>query len=739
MAPSANDASPLPTPPTDAVAENNLQPFFLLHKASSRKPERKSSGTGKSRRRIDLSPSLPKKAEKLEGNNTADDNSYMNLRMEAFEFVWSRIESTIRDVLREISTKVFSEIQKWVQQSFNAIKSSGTLDFPEATSSFPVVMDATSKQLFTGLVLTKNMEFVDDLLTFEELGNHLKSQGYHVANLSSLEFSAKNGIGGCLQSLLRQFLMATLDAADISILASWYREQANYNKPVVIIVDDIERCSGPVLSDFILMLSEWIVKIPVILIMGVATTLDAPRSILSSNALHYLCPSKFTLGTPAERMDAIVEAVLVKPGSGFSIGHKLAVFMRNYFKRQDGTLTAFIRALKIACSQHFTSEPLSFMLRGFLLEEESESEMLSIEKHGLSPDAIIKHAFDFPSCQRNKVTRRNIENLAHGLLELKQLQNHWSTVVLCLYEAGKVDKIHLLDLLVEALDPNSYNLKASDAHINQERNFILSNSSGLQHPRLKKGGVINQAVSCLRDLSLGQLAELLKRWKKLTVGITEIHDRVKELQSLLKLEDGKCLKQDLIDISKKNASKNQLNNGNSRKQHEKAIGLLEFMVSDHMQPVEGIPFHEIVCFKNVDKLQSALIGDPRRRIQVDLLEFQKLLQCSCCSGSGSALLPSMHDTSILYNLAQEHSDLINLHDWYQSFKSIALCPRSRKVNTKQSPLKKKRKSVNNSENQSEASIQARFCRAIMDLQVTGLIRMPTKRRPDFVQRVAFGL
>jgi len=45
-----------------------------------------------------------------------------------------------------------------------------------------------------------------------------------------------------------------MQVADISILASWYHEAGNYNKPMVMIIDDIERCYGPVLSDFILML-----------------------------------------------------------------------------------------------------------------------------------------------------------------------------------------------------------------------------------------------------------------------------------------------------------------------------------------------------------------------------------------------------------------------------------------------------------------------------------------------------
>lgn len=61
------------------------------------------------------------------------------------------------------------------------------------------------------LLFAENMELVDDLLTFEDLGLHLKYHGCHVANLSSFDFSAKNGIDGCLRGLLRQFVKTSLD------------------------------------------------------------------------------------------------------------------------------------------------------------------------------------------------------------------------------------------------------------------------------------------------------------------------------------------------------------------------------------------------------------------------------------------------------------------------------------------------------------------------------------------------
>lgn len=109
---------------------------------------------------------------------------------------------------------------------------------------------------------------------------------------------------------------------------------------------------------------EWVIKIPIILIVGVAT-LDALRNTLASNALQCLFPRGFTLGTPAERMDAIVEAVLLKHYHGFSIGKQVTTFLRNFFLRHDGTLTSFIRALKVCIGAFAISTTISFLFPWF--------------------------------------------------------------------------------------------------------------------------------------------------------------------------------------------------------------------------------------------------------------------------------------------------------------------------------------------------------------------------------------
>ncbi|KAL9230911.1 hypothetical protein vseg_006202 [Gypsophila vaccaria] len=724
--PSSSSSPPVVFPDNK---ESNIQPFFVLHKCSSRP---------KTRRKIDLSHKQSPKsvARKLEVQNAHDfdddDDALSNLAIEAFHSVWSNIETTIKDVLRDVNVSMFNDVSTWVQDSFKAVHLHGELGFAKATRPYPIITDSMSRQIFTGLVYTKNMEFVDDQLTFEELGNYLKSNGCHVANMSSPDFSSKNGIGGCLIHSIQQFLRATLDSADMSILASWYSGQSEY-KPLVIIIEDTERCCGAVLSDFILLLSEWAVKIPVILVMGIATTLDTLRNLLSSSALSQLCMTKFLLDSPSERMNSIVEAVLLRPSTWFRVSYKVALFLRDYFLKHDGTVTSFIRALKIACMQHFSSEPLSFLMKH--IDDEGSLKQMWMEDNALMKDVVLKQSFQLSSCRR--VCDLTIVKLVGAVTELNSLQKHWASVVMCLYDVGRSLNIQLLDLLCEALDPDRDRLRTICDEGTPSQSIGCFSS---QHGDTPKKGSICQAVQKVRDLPPAALSELVKCWESRTDGISEICIKVKELQWMMKHAGNTSSGCDLTDVSSRHSLRRHSSAKTPDVLNSKAVALLEWMLRDHMEPMEGLPFHEILCFKNVDKLQMALLGDPRKKIQADLLEFHKYLCCTCCSNRGNRLLPSLHDTSILYNLAQEHGDIINVHDWYQSFKAIMVNPSVKaKSKSKRSSTPKKRKDATQPQSENESAIQARFCRAVSELQITGLLRMPSKRRPDYVQRVAFAV
>lgn len=60
----------------------------------------------------------------------------------------------LQDVLRDSNSKVFSGIHDWIRESFKSIVSSGALNLSEAVRSYPILTQASSKQLLTAMVLT---------------------------------------------------------------------------------------------------------------------------------------------------------------------------------------------------------------------------------------------------------------------------------------------------------------------------------------------------------------------------------------------------------------------------------------------------------------------------------------------------------------------------------------------------------------------------------------------------------
>lgn len=66
---------------------------------------------------------------------------------------------SMQGVLRDINISIFKDINSWVQNSFKAVRSCGEPGFAEATQPYPIALDASSKQIFTGLVYTSNTSF----------------------------------------------------------------------------------------------------------------------------------------------------------------------------------------------------------------------------------------------------------------------------------------------------------------------------------------------------------------------------------------------------------------------------------------------------------------------------------------------------------------------------------------------------------------------------------------------------
>jgi origin recognition complex subunit 3 len=73
------------------------------------------------------SSSNPKSAKRWcvttgeEHDGEGDLEQYEQLRLEAFHRTWSKIQTTIDEVLKGINLKLFDQVLQWVKESFSLI------------------------------------------------------------------------------------------------------------------------------------------------------------------------------------------------------------------------------------------------------------------------------------------------------------------------------------------------------------------------------------------------------------------------------------------------------------------------------------------------------------------------------------------------------------------------------------------------------------------------------------------
>ncbi|PWA31077.1 origin recognition complex subunit 3 [Artemisia annua] len=98
------------------ISDNDLKPFYVLHKASDcQQRVKKPVGRSSRKVKVNLSASLATSDE----GEMQDDHLHENSRVKNFHNAWVKIESTIKDVLHNINADVFSEVDSWVHKSFD--------------------------------------------------------------------------------------------------------------------------------------------------------------------------------------------------------------------------------------------------------------------------------------------------------------------------------------------------------------------------------------------------------------------------------------------------------------------------------------------------------------------------------------------------------------------------------------------------------------------------------------------
>lgn len=136
-----------------------------------------------------------------------------------------------------------------------------------------------------------------------------------------------------------------------------------------------------------------------------------------------------------------------------------------------------------------------------------------------------------------------------------------------------------------------------------------------------------------------------------------------------------------------------------------------------LNPTE-VPMNEIFCYNDGNALKQHIRGSVRGAIHMGLNDPQMYLQCDCCKlENEDAISTTLPDLSIIYKLHLESKKLINMYDWLQAFSTIV------------DPIEDA-----DEERDIDPQIQARFTRAVTDLQYLGFIKT-SRIKTDHVKRL----
>ncbi|KAK3821049.1 MAG: origin recognition complex subunit 3 N-terminus-domain-containing protein [Benniella sp.] len=522
-------------------------------------------------------------------------------------------------------------------------------------------------------------------------------------------------------------------------LERWYRsllelkEDHGKRPTLVVIIQDFESFDQETLQDFIMICHSYQERIPFVFLMGLATSIDALHQGLPKSVLSLLQTKKFQMQQSSECLTAIVEDLFVHANVGLMVGPLPLKQLIDQFMHYNFSVGGFVANLKYIVMHHFYANPLSILCDRSLNVESRALELLS--------KGHFDHIRMLPSFQRYiETTLESDPQLAEMLLldnEFLMLQIPELIQELQDYHQ---DFAMIFDFLwfIQSKFSVSVLRKSKRALYFMALEGTLTSSSNVPFllaldRKLNSNDMMVFIEDCVRFFK-----ENPRCAKKLPHEENAMDKELANLQNIrdrfLKANDDESRQ---TRIAQKSRDTIRLPKG--------VLGTYTLLVSEideflaklfstYLDCHTKMPLYEICYYSQVTIQQKAFLPQPRASIQTALGQPELYLNCECCHPpSADMVLPTQHDTCILYKLYVECGRMINMYDWFTAFgkqKPKATTTTKTKKQQKQQPEQPPQRL-------DQKEVQARFISGVAELQFMGFIK-PTNRKTDHVQRLTWG-
>ncbi|KAI5786597.1 origin recognition complex subunit 3 N-terminus-domain-containing protein [Pyronema domesticum] len=507
---------------------------------------------------------------------------------------------------------------------------------------------------------------------------------------------------------------------DLQILQNWC--VLHPEKKVVIAVQDTEAFDNHLLSDLISLFSAYLGRIPFVLLMGIATSLEIFHEKLPKAVIRMMQGEKFDVERADELLALVFNDAVLGPKSILRLGPSVSDIIIERQKNHTQSIQTFMSALKYAYMSHFYANPLSILL-AFLDDPAGLKKMLtpqhldairtlpSFRKH-------VEAALEAETVNTSEI-RALLTNNAHltafvpALLTecheyAKQLSSTLEVLELTrgCTSAAKIPRYELLPRVL-----------SGDLHVESPlvRELLLS---------VKKMNS-NSLLLLLSSLSSTSLGDTLS---PLTSSISELVSETPVLTSEFdvatsSLRSTAVSKKIQISAHKSGLTKNDAEYSELLKKVHEA---LTECFTESLRPPTEVALHEIFFYNLPAPHKDVFAPCHRGTVEGALTKPADWLGCNCCGddadeeedeGGEASVKASLPPTSILYQLFLEGGQLVNAFDLWMAFKGVL-------------------EGEDEEEGVEEEAAQALFFRSVAELRWMGFLK-GTKKRVDHLQKLAW--
>ncbi|KAI9480879.1 MAG: origin recognition complex subunit 3 N-terminus-domain-containing protein [Benjaminiella poitrasii] len=544
----------------------------------------------------------------------------------------------------------------------------------------------------------------------------------------------------------------------MQLLEGWYRHQCIHSPTttnLVIILQDFESFEPAVLQDFFAICSEYRSRLPIICLMGIATSTEILHQSLNKSTIALLRIEKFKLEQSEVWFNRVIEKIFLDSVHTLKFGARPYKFLLDHFYLYDFSISKMTASIKYALMHHFYGNPLSVFLPLLKLEK---SEIKDVLYEWSTSNMLNEHHTTFIRMFNSFKTYIENLTLAEPKTALRLLEDdeYLITDVLAdlldnikIYQQEFRMGINLL-VLLQAQFPSF----TSFTSLKKAKRLLLLEALETKNSFLEKGELVRTLVILIRKIDEEHVGKLLtelrdffeqdsyknisqsalsqlSEWDTRYQQLSEADDVfVAKMDRKAKLLEGMVLPEAQNDKGRHTETSRKVQTESiehlKRKGTETAkiaMSIAEWCettLGHCLRPFTNVPLHELVYYTNIGLHEKSFASQPRASVQTALTQPQHYIACSCCDTEKSdQIIPSEHDTCILYKLYLECGRMINLYDWFVAFGCV---------------IEREKRSPNQKLEENE--VQARFIRSVAELQFLGFIK-PTQRKTDHVIRLTW--